>query len=101
MKIDSGIVRPVLERIAVRGEDDGKKFTDTTRVDAIADRLKDSAWELYHDGRLAKIYARRGSDPRNPVVVVSSHVDMVAERCYASATANCGKDPLTISSRMP
>ena len=47
MKIDSGIVRPVLERIAVRGEDDGKKFTDTTRVDAIADCLKDSAWELY------------------------------------------------------
>ena len=91
MKIDSGIVRPVLERIAVRGEDDGKKFTDTTRVDAIADRLKDSAWELYHDGRLAKIYARRGFDPRNPVVVVSSHVDMVAERCYAKCDGELWK----------
>lgn len=91
MKIDSGIVRPVLERIAVRGEDDGEKFTDTARVDAIADCLKDSAWKLYHDGRLAKIYVQRDFDSKKPVVVVSSHVDMVAERCYAKCDGELWK----------
>ena len=40
MSIDSEAVRPILERIAVRGEDDGEKFTNTARVDAIANCLK-------------------------------------------------------------
>ena len=83
MSIDSEVVRPILERIAVRGEDDGEKFTNTARVDAIANCLKESRWKLYHDGDLAKIYARDDFNPKEPVVVVSSHVDMVAERCYA------------------
>ena len=55
MKVDSEVVRPILERIAVRGEDDGEKFTNTARVDAIADCLKESGWKLYHDGNLAKV----------------------------------------------
>ena len=42
MKVDSEGVRPILERIAVRGEDDGEKFTNTARVDAIADCLKEN-----------------------------------------------------------
>ena len=83
MDIDSEAVRPILERIAVRGEDDGEKFTNTARVDAIASCLKESGWEPYHDGDLAKIYVQRDFDLSKPVVVVSSHVDMVAERCYA------------------
>ena len=83
MNIDSEAVRPILERIAVRGEDDGEKFTNTARVDAISDCLKESEWKLYHDGNLAKIYAQRDFDLKKPVVIVSSHVDMVAERCYA------------------
>lgn len=83
MDIDSEAVRPILERIAVRGEDDGEMFTNTARVDAIAECLKESCWKLYHDGDLAKIYVQRDFDLEKPVVVVSSHVDMVAERCYA------------------
>ena len=80
MKVDSEVVRPILERIAMRGEDDGEKFTNTARVDAIADCLKESGWKLYHDGKLAKVYARCDFDPAKPIVVVSSHVDMVAKR---------------------
>ena len=91
MNIDSEAVRPILERIAVRGEDDGEKFTDTARVDAIADCLKESSWKLYHDGDLAKIYTRCDFDPAKPVVVVSSHVDMVAKRCYAKCDGELWK----------
>ncbi len=48
-------------------------------------------WNLYHDGDLAKIYARCDFDPAEPVVVVSSHVDMVAERCYAKCDGELWK----------
>lgn len=85
------VVRPILERIAVRGEDDGEKFTNTARVDAIAECLKESGWKLYHDGDLAKIYAPSNFDPEQPVVVVSSHVDMVAEQCYVKCDGELWK----------
>ena len=91
MDIDSEAVRPILERIAVRGEDDGEKFTDMARVDAIADCLKESSWKLYHDGDLAKIYTRCDFNPAKPVVVVSSHVDMVARRCYVKCDGELWK----------
>ena len=91
MDIDSEAVRPVLERIAVRGEDDGEKFTNTARVDASADCLKESSWKLYHDGDLAKIYTRCDFNPAKPVVVVSSHVDMVARRCYVKCDGELWK----------
>ena len=77
-------VQVVLENIAVRGEDDGERFTDTARVDAISHCLKESQWHLYYDGKLAKVYAHGDLKPAKPVVVVSSHVDMVATRCYAN-----------------
>jgi hypothetical protein len=91
MNISSDTVRLILERIAVRGEDDGEKFTDTARVDAIAECLKESSWNLYHDGDLAKIYTKCDFDPVKPVVVVSSHVDMVAKRCYAKCDGELWK----------
>ena len=91
MDIDLEAVRPILERIAVRGEDDGEKFTNTARVDAIADCLKESSWKLYHDGDLAKIYTRCDFNPAKPVVVVSSHVDMVARRCYVKCDGELWK----------
>ena len=84
--IDSTMIRHILERITVRGADDGERFTDTARVDAIASSLSSSDWRLYVDGALAKIYAHSDFDPKRPVVIVSSHVDMVADRCYADCS---------------
>ena len=90
-KINADAIRRILARIAVRGEDDGEMFTDTSRVDAIAKCLGESPWRLCHDGDLAKLYAHRDLDPDKPVVVVSSHVDMVARRCYADCEGEVWK----------
>lgn len=76
-------VRQVLGRIALRCKDDGRAFTDDSRLRAMAECLAGSRWSVLSDGRLAKIWRHADFDPRKPVVVVSSHVDMVAERCYA------------------
>jgi hypothetical protein len=83
MLINAESIKQIVKRIACRGDDDGERFTDTARVDAIAECLKNSQWQIFHDGELAKIYAHQKFDATRPVVVVSSHVDMVAEQCYA------------------
>lgn len=81
------MLKDVLEKIALPCRDNGRMFTDTRRLDAIAQCL-DERWQLLVDGHLAKIYARADFDPGKPVVVISSHVDMVANRCYA----DCGEE---------
>lgn len=91
MTVNADMVRSIVERIAVRGEDDGECFTNTARADAIAECLKDGDWRLYHDGNLAKIYVHRDFEPKKPVVVVSSHVDMVAKSCYAECLGDIWK----------
>ncbi len=79
------MLKDVLNKIALPCRDNGRIFTDTRRLDAIAECL-DERWQLLVGGRLAKIYARADFDSRKRAVVVSSHVDMVANRCYA----DCG-----------
>lgn len=90
-QVDSEIVRQILGRIAVRGEDDGERFTNPARTNAIAECLAGSPWRLFHDGRLAKIYAQGVFDPVKPAVIISSHVDMVALRCYANCEGEVWK----------
>ena len=90
-QVDSEIVRQVLGRITVRGEDDGEHFTNQARTNAIAECLAGSAWRLFHDGCLAKIYAQCEFDPAKPAVVISTHVDMVALRCYANCEGEVWK----------
>ena len=76
------MLREVLKKIALPCRDDGYEFIDYRRLNAIAGCL-DEKWKMFWDGRLAKIFVRRDFNPSKPVVVVSSHVDMVANRCYA------------------
>ena len=80
MKIES--IKAILEKISLPCRDNGGCFTDVQRLDAIAECLK-GRWQLLVDGHLAKIYKHPDFDPTKPVVVFSSHVDMVANRCYA------------------
>lgn len=84
---DYAAVKTVLRNIALPCRDDGVKFTDTRRLDAIAACVGEK-WRLWVDGNLCRIYAQDGFDPQVPAVVVSSHVDMVASRCYA----DCGDE---------
>ena len=84
---DYAAVKTVLGKIALPCRDDGVKFTDTRRLDAIAACVGEK-WRLLVDGNLCRIYAQDDFDPQMPVVVVSSHVDMVASRCYA----DCGDE---------
>ena len=80
-------VKTILGKIALPCRDDGAKFTDTRRLDAIAACVGEK-WRLFVDGNLCRIYAQGDFDPQVPAVVVSSHVDMVASRCYA----DCGDE---------
>ena len=85
--LDGEAVKTILSKIALPCRDDGAKFTDTRRLDAIAACVGEK-WRLLVDGALCRIYARDDFDPKAPAVVVSSHVDMVASRCYAE----CGDE---------
>ena len=84
---DYAAVKKILGKIALPCRDDGVKFTDTRRLDAIAACVGEK-WRLLVDGNLCRIYAQDDFDPQVPAVVVSSHVDMVASRCYA----DCGDE---------
>lgn len=75
-------IKTIVEKISLPCRDNGISFTDTRRLDAIAKCVK-GRWKLLINGHLAKIYHHPDFDPAKPVVVVSSHVDMVANRCYA------------------
>ena len=76
-------MKELLNRMAVPCRDDGRKFTDDARLKAIACELVGTQWRVWRSDSLCRIYAREGFDPMKPTLVFSSHVDMVAQRCYA------------------
>ena len=44
MLINTDFIKQIVKRIAFRGDDDGERFTDTARVDAIAECLKNTPY---------------------------------------------------------
>lgn len=79
---DSGM-KELVERVALPCRDDGVRFTDESRLNAIASELRGTGWQLWKSDTLCRVYASEGFDPAKPTLVFSSHVDMVARRCYA------------------
>lgn len=75
----------LLPLLTVPCRDNGKVFTDTTRLDAIVRLLDGSAYETVYAGNLCRIYARR--DTTGIGVLVSSHIDCVYGRCFARPDA--------------
>jgi hypothetical protein len=66
----------LLRAVNVPNDDDGKAWTRTDRLDAIAACLASSSaaptdYALFHRGALSHIYARRGFDPRAPFLLRS------------------------------
>lgn len=77
----------LLHNLTVRNSDNGDYFTDTRRLDRIADELKDSPFVYYRKAPLYHAYAQVPFEelPKK-VVVISSHVD------FKGGTRDCFSD---------
>ena len=71
-----------LDHVNVASYDNGKRFIDTTRLDAIEEILRraDSPWRQQASEPLFRLYGRAGSTASNHPVVISSHADSNFER---------------------
>lgn len=76
----------VLKKLTVLNRDDGRTFTDTGRLDAIASLLRGSAYRRIEAKGLFHLYSRKPPEElRGPVLVVSSHADCERHitKCFA------------------
>lgn len=81
----------ILKRISVLNRDNGEKFTDTARLDVIASLLWDSRYRRVNPQGLYHLYAVRPlTEYREPVVIISSHVDCEKNisRCFTKESEN-------------
>jgi hypothetical protein len=71
------VLIPLLDRVNVASHDDGCRFLDTTRLDAIEVALREagSRWTLHASGPLFRLYSRTGSSLVHHPVLISSHAD--------------------------
>ena len=67
----------ILDRVNVSSSDDGRRFCDTTRLDAIEGFLREtgSPWVLQASGPLFRLYGRSAAPRARHPVLISSHVD--------------------------
>lgn len=72
----------LVEQLTLASSDDGKVFTDTTRLEAIAAKLKKSSYQLWQSGNLYRIYAHKAFDMTRPAVLISTHADAVHQRHF-------------------
>lgn len=71
-----GNVYSILKRVTCMCRDDGKRFTDTLRLDEINQVLSGSVYRLAEQQGLFRLFAKRPLEEiKGPVVLVSSHVD--------------------------
>lgn len=70
-----------LDCVNVASKDNGKTFTDTTRLDNIEKELRDanSLWKICGTGPLFRLYGGQQSAPSDGCVVISSHADSTFE----------------------
>lgn len=66
----------ILAKLSVINRDNGRKFTDTSRLDAISDTLLSTKYSRINHGGLFHLYSPEPvSNIRKPAVIISSHVD--------------------------
>lgn len=72
---------PILDRVNVASRDDGRRFLDNTRLDAIEQCLREaqSSWTCMASGPLFRLYGRSDSPPAAHPVLISSHADSTFE----------------------
>lgn len=64
-----------LAAVNVPSRDDGRAWTCTLRLDALAALLAPGAYRPLHAGRLAIVYAHRDFDRARPAMLLSTHID--------------------------
>ncbi|MBQ6774571.1 MAG: hypothetical protein IJP48_11010 [Synergistaceae bacterium] len=74
----------ILGRVCVLNKDNGREFTNTARLDFIAEFLKDSNYIKINSTGLFHLYASRNLNKSEPVIIVSSHIDCEEEmtKCF-------------------
>ena len=65
----------ILKKTTVNCLSSSTKFTNTERIEAIAELLKEGPYKLIHDGKLAKIYSKKDCDKK--IKIISTHIDCV------------------------
>lgn len=96
----------LLERVMVLNRDNGERFKDTHRLDAISAILWNSPWKRIDSDGLLNLYSQVPvMDLPQTIVVVSSHVDCERNitQCFTreSTTANTCSEPSTMRLQMP
>lgn len=78
----------ILEQLSVINRDNGRKFTQTDRLDAVSSLLWDSKYRRVNSDGLFNLYSQKPLDyfKDKKVLVVSSHVDCENEisKCFTS-----------------
>jgi len=73
----------ILRAVTVPCRDDGERFVDATRMDAIRSLLDGSPWKASHEAGLYTLYAQEGFDRSNAPLVLSTHADSVYGEHFA------------------
>jgi hypothetical protein len=63
--------------------DDGRRFTDTRRLDFIQHTLLTSEYSCFAEPPLARLYTHKRFDASCPFIAISCHIDSIYEEHYA------------------
>ena len=81
------ILLDILADVSVLNRDNGREFTDTTRLDVIRELLAGSDYMRINDEGLFHLYSKRelSSLCQGEIIVVSTHVDCERHisRCFS------------------
>lgn len=82
--IDTKDVFSFLQQLTVDCKDNGDTFQVTDRIEVIKDYLKDSAYNLLTEEAIFLLYGKRAPQKGEKVILISSHIDCVYQRCFVT-----------------
>lgn len=74
----------LLKQATVDCKDNGKTFQVKDRVEVIKEYLKDTSYQLLAEEDLFLLYGKIAPQKGEPVVLISSHIDCVYQRCFVA-----------------
>ena len=82
MTVEINNISSLLNRVTVDCKDDGETFQHTERIEVIKDYLRESSYQLIAEESLFLLYGKKQPRPGDAVVLISSHIDCVYQRCF-------------------